>query len=71
MNDYGARVERGRVIAMEGNGARVASLSRTGVVTPPLAYDIRFEPPISTGDGVFFFVFEDGSGRIIGRFEGG
>lgn len=61
--DYGAVIEQGRVIAPEGGGYRVESLSRPGIRTLPLqaAHGEVFSP----GDLVYFFMFRDGRGMII------
>lgn len=62
---YGAFVERGKVTAAEHNGYIVASSERPGVTTPPIK-GINNEN-YSAGDRVFFFLFNDGDGRIIGK----
>ena len=61
--DYGARVERGIILLVTEHGHVVASLDRNGITTPPIqsvdgtAY--------SVGDIVYFFLFNDGSGKIL------
>ena len=61
--DYGAVIERGKVISPEGGGYRVESLSRPGIKTLPLQalHGEIFAP----GDLVYFFMFSDGKGAII------
>ncbi len=67
MNDYGAAIERGRIISAEDNKYSVMSYSRDGITTPPLpsignaAYSI--------GDCVYFFMFPDGHGAILAAFD--
>lgn len=60
-------IERGTIIAQEGNGYIIASIDRDGIKTPPL------EPTdnnnsFSEGDRVYYFIFNDGTGRIICKF---
>ena len=67
MSDYGAAIERGRIISAEDDGYRVMSYSRGGITTPPL-------PAISDAtykvdDRVYFFVFSDGHGAILAAFD--
>lgn len=62
----GAMIERGRVIEKNGTDYKVLSLTRDGITSPPI-------PAIgtagyATGDLVYFFLFEDGSGAIIASF---
>lgn len=63
----GATIERGEVISAEGNAYSVRSLDREGIVSPPMqaldrgGYDM--------GDLVFFFLFQDGTGAIIGEIS--
>ena len=70
VEEYGTRVERGRVIDVGESGARVASLSRAGIVTPPIASMVDHRTPLTIGQTVYFFLFEDGEGCIIGHRDG-
>ena len=63
---YGAIIERGEVLTEESAVYTVKSYDRDGVITPPIkaisdSYDV--------GDRVFFFLFRDGSGRILGLMD--
>ena len=60
---YGAVIERGIVQEANGDRYRVASLTRSGIVTPPIP-SVRRRPH-TVGEKVFFFLFEDGQGAII------
>lgn len=66
---YGARIERGRVQSVSKEGARIASIDRDGVQTPPLK--ALSSLPLAEGDFVYFFLFDDGRGRVLDRFEMG
>lgn len=60
--EAGAVIERGRIVSTDG-GYTVASLDREGIVSPPiLSIDAK---TYSTGDMVYFFLFNDGNGKII------
>lgn len=62
-NEYGAVIERGEIIESENNLYVVRSLTRSGVTTPPMrAAD---GTTYRNGDRVYFFMFDDGNGRII------
>ncbi len=66
---YGANIERGRITAKEGEGYKVASLDRDGIESPalpimPVPTGIE-APEYTVGDTVYFFLFRDGTGRII------
>ena len=63
---YGAIIERGEVMAESSGKYTVKSFDRDGVITPPItaitdSYDV--------GDHVFFFLFADGSGQILGLMD--
>lgn len=62
---YGAILERGKVLSVTPEGARIQSLSREGVRTPPLP----FLPGVTAeaGERVYFFLFDDGAGMILGK----
>lgn len=60
--DYGARIERGLVVSSKENGYTVASVSRDGIITPPLPCS---GDAVNVGDVVNFFLFDDGKGMII------
>lgn len=63
MEIFGGIVERGAVSQVLPDGYIVASLDRNGIITRPIR-------PVGTesykaGDKVYYFVFNDGTGRII------
>ena len=66
---YGAVIERGVVVSVSDDDYThiIKSFDRDGVITPPMKsidgtiYD--------ADDRVFFFMFNDGSGRIIGQID--
>lgn len=60
---FGAAIERGVVNEVTPNGYKVASMDRRGILSPALP-GIN-EASYQTGDIVFFFLFRDGSGRIL------
>ena len=62
MSNYGVTIERGRVISDKG---RVESLTRPGLVTPELKAVEGFT--FQTGMYVYYFMFADGSGLILGE----
>lgn len=58
-----AWIERGIIKGAEDGAYTVASLDRDGIETPPLlAID---ETVYTVGDTVYFFLFRDGTGRIL------
>lgn len=69
---YGANIERGRITAREGDGYKVASLDRDGIESPALPIipvpPGTEAPEYTVGDTVYFFLFRDGTGRIICKF---
>lgn len=63
---FGAIIERGEILTEESAMYTVKSFDRDGLITPPIkaiadSYDV--------GDHVFFFLFRDGSGMIIGSMD--
>ena len=68
-NEYGAPIERGRVKDVTQEGARVESLSRPGITTPPIKAIQGTE--VQADDTVCFFMFSDGKGMIIAKAEDG
>ena len=62
-----AAVERGVVVSVQESGYKVQSYSRDGLTTPALpalSLDTYAE-----GDKVYFFMFDDGHGAILGRID--
>ena len=64
---YGATIERGRIISAQAGKYTVESYDRDGVTTPPIT--TTDDNSYNTGDRVFFFMFNDGTGRIIGKMD--
>lgn len=72
---YGAPIERGTIVSIDGDRYRVASYSRDGVRSLPMKAIIDFDTdydgvPIrryGIGDRVYFFMFDDGNGMILGK----
>ena len=61
--EYGAVIERGKVLSAGENGYTVASLDRPGIEAPEIkAID---KSTYTVGSMVYFFLFADGTGRII------
>lgn len=61
-----AQIERG-IIETAANGLyTVRSYGREGLVTPEIPAIIG--APYSANEKVYFFLFDDGKGAIIGRF---
>ena len=60
---FGAAIERGRVVSVENGGYEVASLERDGIVSPaiPAAGGAEY----AAGDDVLFCLFRDGTGAIL------
>jgi len=59
----GAFVERGIVTAVEDDGYVIASYDRKGITLPPIkGFD---NATYEVGDKVYYFVFNDGTGKII------
>ena len=61
--DYGAVIERGKVISAGEKGYTVASLDRPGIEAPEIK--TIDGSTYTVGDTVYFFLFLDGTGRII------
>ena len=73
---WGAWIERGTIDEVNGSRYKVKSLSRDGVKTPwievlsvnPTLYGNVYKPTeYKSGDIVYYFVFPDGHGAILGR----
>lgn len=85
---YGAMIERGTITAILGGKYIVASLDRSGIVSPmldtlgsagseasvsgvTLFLTAGDDTQYAVGDTVYFFMFRDGTGTILGRFSSG
>lgn len=60
-----AMIERGEVVAEAGGKYIVTSLDREGIETQPL--EALTDDVYGAGAQVYFFVFGDGTGKIISR----
>ena len=77
----GAYIDRGKIIREESGGFVVSSYENPGVETRPMkpvnAYVREYEgdPPTenkytyASNDEVYFFMFPDGRGMILGKME--
>lgn len=61
--EYGAIIERGEILSVTDSGYTVASLDREGIESPPIFP--TDERSYTVGDTVYFFLFRDGTGRIL------
>ncbi len=61
--ETGARIERGKILSAENGSYIVASLDREGIETLPIR-DIQ-DHSYTVGGTVYFFLFADGTGRIL------
>ena len=64
-------IERGTIREKDEHLYRVESATRTGAVTRwigAIGEGVQ-ETEYSVGDGVYFFMFDDGRGMILGRME--
>jgi hypothetical protein len=60
-----AAIERGVVVSASEGGYRVQSYSRDGLITP--AIPALTLDTYAQGDRVYFFLFDDGHGAILGK----
>lgn len=63
--EYGI-IERGEILTVEQSGYTIASYSRDGITTPPLKA-LMDGKTYSVGDKVSYFIFSDGTGRVIDK----
>lgn len=64
--EKGAWIERGTVINADNGQYTVKSLDREGIVTPPMGA-VNDADTYQADDMVYFFLFRDGTGRILCR----
>jgi hypothetical protein len=60
-----AAIERGIVVSAPEGGYKVQSYSRDGLITPVIP--ALTQDTYASGDRVYFFLFDDGHGAILGR----
>lgn len=63
-----ARIERGIILQAEDGMYTVQSYGRGGLVTPGIPAMTAGIGPFAAGDRVYFFLFDDGHGAVIGSF---
>ncbi len=63
----GAMVERGQVVSVDSGKYTVRSYGRDGLVTPGIPAITG--GPYTVNQKVYFFMFQDGHGAVIGAFE--
>lgn len=60
-DNYGAQIERGKIVSVSGGKCVIKSLTRDGITTPAMTVAGTH----AVGDTVYYFMFGDGEGRII------
>jgi hypothetical protein len=65
---YGAIIERGVIVKVNNDTYTIKSYDRDGITTLPIKR-ILHKAVYHVGDRVFFFLFQDGSGRILGPMD--
>lgn len=60
----GAFIERGTILSASNDGYTVKSFDRDGIITPPIK-PISTDTKYTVGDTVYFFLFRDGTGKIL------
>ena len=58
---YGAQIERGVIRSIEAGGCIVESIDRPGIVSPVIGDAAGRQ----AGEQVYFYLFDDGTGRIL------
>ena len=61
--EKGAFIERGKILTATEAGYSVKSLDRDGIISPPI--QTIDDSTYTVGDMVYFFLFRDGTGKII------
>lgn len=64
-------IERGEILEINQSGYVIKSLDRDGITTPPIKTiedgQAGIVPPVyAVGNKVYYFIFKDGTGRVIG-----
>lgn len=62
---YGACIERGKILTVTAEGYTVASLDREDIESLPIS--AIHDDIYTVGDTVYFFLFRDGTGKILCR----
>ncbi len=61
--EKGACIERGKILTATEAGYTVQSLDRDGIMTPPI--QPTDDSTYTVDDMVYFFLFRDGTGKIL------
>lgn len=64
-----AMIERGVVIDADDGLYTIRSYGRDGLITPGIPVISGHVHSFAEGDKVYFFLFDDGNGAVIGKFE--
>lgn len=64
--EWGARIERGKILASEDGKYTIESYDRDGLSVTGLP--AVGNESYAVGDRVYFFLFSDGTGAVIGAF---
>lgn len=66
-----ALIEKGKVLSVTGDKAKVQSVFSTKTVSPLIAIPKRLrDGEVTKGTEVAYVVFPDGTGTILGRMDG-
>ena len=72
MEEYGARVELGKLKEKKGKKWRVESFTRKGIITPPLTVlplDSAITDAYQAKDKVFYAMVDDGTGVVLCKVD--
>ena len=64
-----AQIERGVVISASSGLYKVQSYGRDGLITPEIPALTGGGEPYTVNEKIYFFLFGDGHGAILGRFD--
>lgn len=64
-----ARIERGIVVSVSSGLYQIRSYGRDGLVTPGIPALAGGGQPYAVNEKVYFFLFDDGTGAVLGRFS--
>lgn len=64
-----AQIERGIVVSVSSGLYQIRSYGRDGLVTPGIPALAGGGQPYSVNEKVYFFLFDDGTGAVLGRFS--
>lgn len=64
--EYGTRIERGEITGIGEDGYIVTGYDRENLITPEIP--ALNSETYAEGDRVYFFLFQDGTGAVFGKF---